>query len=42
MVRGSAKKALAGEPSGEKSIQALLDAVDDSFRCRRAKWTSRS
>ncbi len=29
MVRGSAKKALAGEPDGEASIQALLDAVDD-------------
>jgi elongation factor Tu len=28
MVRGSAKKALAGEESGEASIQALLDAVD--------------
>jgi elongation factor Tu len=28
-VRGSAKKALAGEESGEASIQALLDAVDD-------------
>ncbi len=28
MVRGSAKKALAGEASGEASIQALLDAVD--------------
>jgi elongation factor Tu len=29
MVRGSAKKALAGDPEGEASIQALLDAVDD-------------
>jgi elongation factor Tu len=29
MVRGSAKKALAGDPGGEASIQALLDAVDD-------------
>jgi elongation factor Tu len=29
MVRGSAKKALAGEPEAEASIQALLDAVDD-------------
>jgi elongation factor Tu len=28
MVRGSAKKALAGDESGEASIQALLDAVD--------------
>jgi elongation factor Tu len=28
MVRGSAKKALAGDASGEASIQALLDAVD--------------
>jgi elongation factor Tu len=28
MVRGSAKKALAGDPEGEASIQALLDAVD--------------
>ena len=29
IVRGSAKKALAGEAEGEKSIQELLDAVDD-------------
>ncbi|MCL4181278.1 MAG: elongation factor Tu [Verrucomicrobia bacterium] len=29
MVRGSAKKALAGDADGEASIQALLDAVDD-------------
>jgi elongation factor Tu len=28
VVRGSAKAALAGEPEGEKSIQALLEAVD--------------
>jgi elongation factor Tu len=28
MVRGSAKKALANEPEGEKAIQELLDAVD--------------
>ncbi|MCL5099328.1 MAG: elongation factor Tu [Candidatus Omnitrophica bacterium] len=28
IVRGSAKKALAGEPEAEKSIQELLDAVD--------------
>jgi elongation factor Tu len=28
IIRGSAKKALAGEPEGEASIQALLDAVD--------------
>jgi elongation factor Tu len=28
IVRGSAKKALAGEAEAEKSIQALLDAVD--------------
>jgi elongation factor Tu len=28
IVRGSAKKALAGDPEGEKSIQALLEAVD--------------
>jgi elongation factor Tu len=29
MVRGSAKKAMAGDPDGEQSIQNLLDAVDD-------------
>lgn len=29
IIRGSAKKALAGEPDGEKSIQELLVAVDD-------------
>jgi elongation factor Tu len=28
IVRGSAKKAMAGEPDGEKSIQELLNAVD--------------
>jgi elongation factor Tu len=28
IVRGSAKKAMAGDPEGEASIQALLDAVD--------------
>jgi elongation factor Tu len=28
VIRGSAKKALAGEAEGEKSIQALLDAID--------------
>jgi elongation factor Tu len=28
IVRGSAKKALAGDPEAENSIQALLDAVD--------------
>ncbi len=28
IVRGSAKKALAGDPEAEKSIQTLLDAVD--------------
>src|SRR5512137_3073551 len=28
MVRGSAKKAMAGDPQGEQSIQNLLDAVD--------------
>jgi elongation factor Tu len=28
VVRGSAKGALAAEPEGEKSIQALLDAID--------------
>ena len=28
IVRGSAKKALAADPEGEKSIQTLLDAVD--------------
>jgi elongation factor Tu len=29
MVRGSAKKAMAGDPDGEQSIQNLLDAVDE-------------
>jgi elongation factor Tu len=29
MVRGSAKKAMAGDAEGEQSIQNLLDAVDD-------------
>ncbi len=29
VIRGSAKKALAGEPEGEKSIQELMDAIDD-------------
>jgi elongation factor Tu len=29
VIRGSAKKALANEPEGEKAIQALLDAVDE-------------
>ena len=28
IIRGSAKKALAGEPEGDKAIQELLDAVD--------------
>ncbi|MHC1769542.1 MAG: elongation factor Tu [Verrucomicrobiia bacterium] len=28
IVRGSAKKAMAGDPEAEKSIQALMDAVD--------------
>jgi elongation factor Tu len=28
IVRGSAKKAMANDPEGQKSIQALLDAVD--------------
>jgi elongation factor Tu len=28
VIRGSSKKALAGDPEGEKSIQALLDAID--------------
>jgi elongation factor Tu len=28
IVRGSSKKALAGDPSGEKSIQELMDAID--------------
>jgi elongation factor Tu len=28
VVRGSSKKALAGDPEGEKSIQALMDAID--------------
>jgi elongation factor Tu len=28
VVRGSSKKALAGEPEGEKSIQALMEAID--------------
>jgi elongation factor Tu len=29
VVRGSAKKAMANEPEGQKAIQALLDAVDE-------------
>ncbi|MGA4643424.1 elongation factor Tu [Limisphaera sp. 4302-co] len=29
IIRGSAKKALAGDPEGEKSIQELLNAVDE-------------
>jgi elongation factor Tu len=29
VVRGSAKKAMANDPEGQKSIQALLDAVDE-------------
>jgi elongation factor Tu len=29
VIRGSAKKALANDPEGQKSIQALLDAVDE-------------
>ncbi len=31
VVRGSATKALAAEPEGEKAIQALLDAVDKNI-----------
>ncbi len=29
VIRGSAKKAMANDPEGQKSIQALLDAVDE-------------
>ncbi|NGO38678.1 elongation factor Tu [Limisphaera ngatamarikiensis] len=29
IIRGSAKKALAGDPEGEKAIQELLNAVDE-------------
>ena len=29
VVRGSAKKAMANDPEGQKAIQALLDAVDE-------------
>jgi elongation factor Tu len=29
VVRGSSKKALAGDPEAEKSIQALMEAIDD-------------
>src|SRR5881296_2633761 len=29
VVRGSSKKAMAGDPEGEKAIQQLLDAVDE-------------
>ncbi len=29
VIRGSAKKAMADDPEGQKSIQALLDAVDE-------------
>src|SRR5271166_1538503 len=28
VIRGSSKKALAGDPEGEKSIQALMEAID--------------
>src|SRR5690349_13261072 len=28
IIRGSAKKAMAGEPDGEKAIQELMDAID--------------
>jgi elongation factor Tu len=28
VIRGSSKKAMAGDPEGEKSIQALMDAID--------------
>jgi elongation factor Tu len=28
VIRGSAKKAMANDPEGQKSIQALLDAID--------------
>src|SRR5436189_3429321 len=29
VVRGSSKKAMAGEPEGEKAIQQLMEAIDD-------------
>src|SRR5207253_10434060 len=29
VIRGSSKKAMAGEPEGEKAIQQLLEAVDE-------------
>jgi elongation factor Tu len=29
VIRGSAKKAMANDPEGQKSIQALLDAIDE-------------
>jgi elongation factor Tu len=29
VIRGSSKKALVGDPEGEKSIQQLLDAIDE-------------
>jgi len=29
IIRGSSKKAMAGEPEGEKAIQQLLEAIDD-------------
>jgi len=29
VIRGSAKKAMANDPEGQKSIQQLLDAVDE-------------
>src|SRR5712691_6920588 len=29
MIRGSSKKAMAGEPEGEKAIQQLLEAIDE-------------
>src|SRR5439155_7034406 len=29
IIRGSSKKAMAGEPEGEKAIQQLMEAIDD-------------
>ena len=42
IVRGSALKALEGDPEWEKTIDELMEAVDATFRCRSARSTSRS
>jgi len=42
VVRVSALGALNGEEKWEKQIDALMEAVDNTSRSRRASWTSRS